>query len=387
MSGSGFQLKLAAFGAAAFLLAGVMIGVALRPLLGGKGPVEAPAAVAGPQAKAGGGPRGGGGPARGAALPAVTIAAVERSTVEKRIDAVGTSRAARSVTLIAEATGLVKEVRIKSGSKVAAGDVLLKIDDTEQLAALARLRAQYPIAKANSDRYAALFKEEAASRLEAEAAFNAYKAVEADLKAAEFAVSQRTIRAPFAGVIGLTPIESGDYIRAGELVTTIDDLTALIIEFTVPQESAADVKTGQAVSAMLASAQGARVAGAVSAIDSRVDALSRTLKIEATFDNSDGALLPGATYAVTTTNEGAPALALPGLAVQWDRTGAYVWKLEESGAASRIGVRIIQRRDETVIAEGDLKPGDRIIVEGADRVRPGMTFPASLGGGAQRASG
>ncbi|MFZ5618670.1 MAG: efflux RND transporter periplasmic adaptor subunit [Pseudomonadota bacterium] len=384
MSGSGFQLKLAAFGAAAFLLAGVVIGVAIRPHLGGKSPAEAPAAA--PLANAGVGGRPRGGPPRGAVLPAVTFAAVERSAVEKRIDAVGTSRAARSVTLISEATGLVKEVRIKSGSKVAAGDVLLKIDDTEQVAALARLKAQYPIAKANSDRYAALFKEEAASRLEAEAAFNAYKAAEADLTAAEFSVSQRTIRAPFAGVIGLTPIESGDYIRAGELVTTIDDLTALIIEFTVPQESAADVKTGQAVSAMLASAQGARVTGAVSAIDSRVDALSRTLKIEATFDNSDGALLPGATYAVTTTNEGAPALALPGLAVQWDRTGAYVWKLEES-AALRVGVRIIQRRDETVIAEGDLKPGDRVIVEGADRVRPGMMFPVSIGGDAQRASG
>lgn len=391
MAGSSLRLKIAAFGAVGFFLAGILIGISFRPLLGGHRQSEAragAAASASPQANPRAEGRSAAAPLRGGAmLPAVTSAAVLQSTVEKRIDAVGSSRAARSVTLVSEATGLVREVGVRPGSKVAAGDVLLKIDDTEQVAALARLKAQYPIAKANADRYAALLKEEAASRLEAEAAFNAYKAVEADLKAAEFAVSQRTIRAPFAGVIGLTSIEPGDYVRAGEVVSTIDDLTALIVEFTVPQESAADVKLGQEVSAALASAHGARVIGAVSAIDSRVDALSRTLKIEATFDNAEGALLPGATYAVTTTNAGAPALAMPGLAVQWDRTGAYVWKLDESGAVSRVAVRILQRRDQTVIVEGDLEPGDRVIVEGADRVRPGMVFPAAAGGDAQRASG
>jgi RND family efflux transporter MFP subunit len=313
-------------------------------------------------------------------LPAITVAAVETSTVEKRIDAIGASRSAKSVTLIAEATGLVKEVRIKSGQKVAAGDLLLQIDDSEQRFALTRLKSQYPIAKANAERYADLLKNNAASRLETEAAFNAYKAIEAELKAAEFAVSQRAIRAPFAGVVGLTSIEPGDYIRAGEVATTIDDLSALVIEFTVPQESAGDVKPGQMVKAVLASSQGESVEGEITAVDSRVDAVSRTLKVEATFANEGGALLPGATYAVTTTNAGAPALSMPGLAAQWDRTGAYVWKLDETGAALRVGIRILQRRGDIVVAEGDLKAGDLVIVEGADRVRPGMQFPDAVSG-------
>ncbi len=269
----------------------------------------------------------------------------------------------------------MKEVRIKSGEKVAAGDLLLQIDDSEQRFALARLRAQYPVAKANSERYADLLKNEAASKLEAEQAFNEYKAVEADLKAAEFAVGQRAIRAPFAGVVGLTTIEAGDYIREGEVATTIDDLTSLVVEFAVPQESAGDVKPGQKVRAALASSLAEGVDGVITAVDSRVDAVSRTLKVEASFNNEKGTLIPGATYAVTTTNAGAAALSMPGLAVQWDRTGAYVWKIEQDGAVSRRAVRILQRRDQIAIVEGELSAGDLVVVEGADRVRPGMSFP------------
>ena len=256
-----------------------------------------------------------------------------------------------------------------------AGELLLEIDDAEQRIALARLKAQYPIAKLNAERYADLLKNDAASKLEAEAAFNAYKSIEAELKAAEFSVSQRRIVAPFAGVVGLTSIEPGSYIRAGDVATTIDDLSSLIIEFAVPQESAGDVKLGQKVAAVLAASQTARAAGVISAVDSRVDAASRTLKVEASFENADGALLPGATYAVSTTHEGAPALSAPGLAVQWDRAGAYVWKLGADGAVVRSAIRILQRRDQIVVAEGDIAAGDRVIVEGADRVRPGMRFP------------
>lgn len=347
---------------AVILSAGVALGLAMRP--------EGNLAGAAP------GP-GGGGRAAAGMLPAITTEAVQPSIVEKRINAVGVGRAAKSVTLISEATGLVTEVNFRPGEKVAAGAVLLQIDDAEQRIALARLDAQFPIAKENADRYAGLLESGAGSRLESEIAFNAFKALEAERNAAAYAVSQRTIRAPFEGVVGLTTIEPGDYVRAGEVATTIDDLSSIIIEFAAPQESAADVKLGQGVTAVLAANPGARVEGVITAVDTRVDPASRTLKVEATFTNAGGGLIPGATYEVTTTNEGAKALSMPGLAVQWDRTGAYVWKLTPDGAVERASLRILQRRDEIVIAEGDLSAGDRIIVEGADRVRPGMTFPSA----------
>lgn len=374
---------------AAGALAGLVLGGVAVWLATGPGGGADSAPQAGPPGRSAGGP--GGGFGRGGMLPAVTTEKVAPATIARTIDAVGFGRAAKSVTLVSEATGLVEAVPAKAGEPVKAGDVILKLDDSEQKIAVARARAQFPIAKANADRFAALFQEESASKLEADSAFNAYKAAEAELKSAEFALKQRTINAPFDGVVGLTEIEPGDYLRAGDIVTTIDDLTALIVEFSVPQEDAAGVKIGQKVDAILAGGSGAGMTGKVSAIDSRVDAASRTLKIEASFDNAKGVLLPGATYAVRTTNEGAPALAVSGLAVQWDRTGAYVWKLGPDGAAIRAGVNVLQRRDETAVLEGELVAGDIVIVEGADRVRPGMSFPqtssASTGSGAGRSAG
>ena len=131
-----------------------------------------------------------------------------------------------------------------------------------------------------------------------------------------------------------------------------------------------------AVCALLASGSGSAHEGSVTAIDSRVNPASRTLKIEATFANEDNALLPGAVFAVSTTSAGAPAVSVPGLAIQWDRAGAYVWKRSADGVAVRADIKILQRTDDIVLVEGSLEPGDSVVSEGADRVRGGLPLPA-----------
>ncbi len=359
-------------------LGAVSVGIVLSSKSNGSGD-----RAGGPGGPPGAGAAGPGAFARGGLAPAVTVAEAAPATIGRTLEAIGSARSSKAATLVSETAGLVTAVEIAAGSAVQAGDPLLRLDDEEQRIALARARAQYPTAKANADRFAALQEEEAASRLEADTAFNEFKAVEADLRAAEFALGQRTIRAPFDGVIGLTTIRRGDYLRVGDIVTTIDDPGSLVVEFTAPQEAAAAVKIGQRVEATLAGASAKTLEGAVSAIDSRVDPVSRTLRIEATFSGGDE-ILPGAIYAVKTTNEGSPAISVPGLAVQWDRTGAYVWKLGDGGAATRASVTILQRNDDIAIVAGEIAAGDTVIVEGADRVRPGMAFPPA---GAERRGG
>ncbi|GJL91723.1 efflux RND transporter periplasmic adaptor subunit [Hyphococcus sp.] len=312
---------------------------------------------------------------RGGYAPAVSMVAAQPASVGKTLDVIGEGRSLKSVTLTSEATGLVTQVNIAPGKSVTEGDVLLRLDDEQQRIALERARAQYPIAKDNADRYADLEKTEAASALEAEAAFNNFKTIEADMRAAQFAVQQRTIRAPFDGVIGLTAIEAGDYLRAGDVVATLDDTSSLIVAFSIPQESSDAVAIGQTVTARLASG-GASHEGVVSAIDSRVDPTTRTLKIEAAFENEDNALLPGAIFAVSTTSRGKPAVSVPGLAIQWDRDGPYIWKRGEDGSAVQASVSILQRTDDIVLVSGEIESGDVIVFEGADRVRKGIPLPA-----------
>ena len=237
------------------LALGVLVGVAIGAAATGfvlstrdGAPQNAAAANGGGR----GGPGGGAG-GRGGFAPAVSLAVAQAASVGKTLDVIGEGRALKSVTLTSEATGLVVEVAIAPGKNVKQGDVLLRLDDEQQRIALDRAKAQYPIARDNAERYASLKETEAASALESEAAFNNFKTVEADLRAAQFAVQQRTIVAPFDGVIGLTEIERGDYLRAGDLVATLDDTSSIVVEFAIPQEAASSVVLGQKVRALLAS--------------------------------------------------------------------------------------------------------------------------------------
>ncbi|MEM9495177.1 MAG: efflux RND transporter periplasmic adaptor subunit [Pseudomonadota bacterium] len=342
----------------------------------------------------GGGPGGRG--ARRAYAPDVAMVRAKSAAVAKTIDVLGEARALKSVAIAAEVTGLVQVVNVAPGKRMKEGDVLLEIDHEAQAIALDRARAQYPIAKSNAERYRALEAENAGSALEAEQAFNALKTLEADLRSAEFALSQRVIKAPFDGIAGITTIEAGDYVRSGDVVTTLDDTSSIVVEFSVPQEAAAYVALDQAVTARLTSDAARAHAGVVSAIDSRIDPASRTLRVEATVDNAEGLLLPGAVFAVSTTSDGEKAISVPGLAVQWDREGAYVWRRTDEGVAVRASVRILQRTDDQVLVEGDIEPGDAIAADGADRVRAGLKLPAVAGaygapasssGGAQAGAG
>ena len=357
------------------LLAGALIGLAIG-VAATSYVVSAGSDEAVNQASAGGGPRGGGRGGRGGYAPVVAMAVAEKAAVARSVEVIGRARALKSIAITAEVTGLVKEVNIAPGKRVENGDLLVQIDDAEQQVALQRARAEYPIAKQNADRYSDLQSDAAASELEAEQAKTNYVSVQAQLRSAEVAVQQRKITAPFDGIAGITEIEPGDYLRAGDVVVTLDDTSSIIVEFSVPQESAAYVNIGQPVSASLTSAAAVKFDGEIIAIDSRVDPASRTLRVEARVNNEGGRLIPGAVLAVSTTAEGEPAVSAPGLAVQWDRGGAFVWRRNDEGAAERVSIVILQRREDVVLVEGDLKPGDVIVSEGADRVRGGVPLPA-----------
>ena len=373
-------------------LAGVMVGAIAGGLISAvivSGMPQSNGASASAEARSApmrGGP---GGRRGGYRAPPTSLAPAEAARVSVAFDAIGVVRAQRSLEISTEVAGIVEAVAFQPGQYVEAGDELLRIQDREQVIALQRARAQYPIAKRNAERFAALAKEDAASALEAENAFNQVKALEADLRAAEFALSRRTITAAFDGRVGLTEIEPGNLVAAGQLVTTLDATDTVVVVFDIPQEVAQDIVIG-GLATVTDLRGGVSAEGKVTAIDTRVDAASRTLNVEATFDNPDNFLRPGATVTVSTQNEGATGVRVPGLAVQWDRTGSFVWRRGPEGSAVRAGVEILQRTASDAIVRGSLAPGDLIVVEGADRVRPGMPLSqrgADDGGAAFSVSG
>ncbi|GAB4520428.1 MAG: efflux RND transporter periplasmic adaptor subunit [Amphiplicatus sp.] len=323
--------------------------------------------------------------------PAVALARVTFAPVERTLKAIGSGRAIQSVVLNAEVAGIVAEILVEPGQRVVRGAPLLKLDSREQEIALAKARAEYAIAKTNAERFSGLIEDEAASALELEAAQNAYAAARAALRQAEYERDRRTVRAPFDGVVGLIDLDVGDFLSVGARITTIDDLSALLVDFSIPEAASPFVRPGLEITAIAPSAGGRSFVGTVRAIDSRIDPVTRTRRVEAVLVNEDQALAPGATFAISISAPEQDAVKAPGLAIQWDRAGAYVWKLSDNGVAQRVPVTILQRTGDSVLLDAPLTAADYIVAEGADIVRAGMPLPrpdeAARAGAANAAAG
>jgi RND family efflux transporter MFP subunit len=333
------------------------------------------------------GARGPGGPGDAQQRPpAVTLVHPETAPIDQVLTAIGTGRALQSLTLNAEVDGIIKEILITPGEMAKAGEPLILMDNREQEIAVARSRAEFNIAKTNATRFEGLVEDEAASALEYEATQNQLAATTAAMRQAEYELSRRTIRAPFAGIVGLTQLDVGDYVTSGTALTTIDDVSSLLVDFVIPESASPFVRIGLDVKATAQASGGRTVTGRIRAIDSRIDPASRTRRVEAVLANQENLLIPGSTFSISLDVPGRQAIVLPGLAVQWDRAGAYVWRADANGAAERVPVVILQRNADTVQVEAALSPSDLIVGEGADLVRPGAPLrqrgaDASVAGG------
>ncbi|MCG8408909.1 MAG: efflux RND transporter periplasmic adaptor subunit, partial [Phycisphaerales bacterium] len=184
---------------------------------------------------------------------------------------------------------------------------------------------------------------------------------------------RRAIRAPFSGEIGLIDVGIGDYVTPTTPVANLDERNTLLIEFRLPERFANQVRLGQQIDLNTTALPGVELVGSVSGIDSRVDTVSRTLLVQGTLNNEADLARPGMSFDVNLAFEGKELPAVPALAIQWDRNGSYVWKVE-SGHTVRSGVSIVGRQSDRVLIDGDLEVGDNVVTEGTASVRQGMAY-------------
>ena len=287
-----------------------------------------------------------------------------------RLRALGDGEAASSVTVVPEGTGVLREVTVRSGQTVAAGDVLARLDgEAEEIARDIAARAVSD-AEATRARRATLIRSQAGTQADLDEADNALARARLALREAELALSRRRVVAPIAGVVGLVEVEPGDRVTSDTAIATIDDRTTLRVDFRVPERFAALVAVGQSVGATSFALPGRELVGTISAVGSRVEADSRTLPVRATFDNADDRLRPGMSFSLALAFEGETLPAVPPLAVRWDGDGSHVWQVVD-GAARRVPARIVQRDANRVLVDAALAEGDRVVVEGLLSLRDG----------------
>jgi RND family efflux transporter MFP subunit len=286
------------------------------------------------------------------------------------VTALGTAKAARSVTIYPEVTGVVAEVSFTPGEAVDAGEVLLRLESDEQQVALDRARVTLEQALETLERARTLAQSKTISEVALSDAERAAQIAEIEVRTAEIMLARRSIAAPFAGVTGLTDISVGDLVSTSTAITMLDDLSTIRVGFEVPERRSGRIRQDQPITATAQALPGEKFTGRIAAIDNRIDETTRTLRLEAELDNPDQALKAGMAIAVTLDFETDQQLAVPTLSIQWDRRGSYVWKIVE-GAARRAEVTILQRESGIVMVAGDLVPGDRVVVEGVQRLREG----------------
>lgn len=337
----------------------------------------------GQQGSAGRSAAAGGQRAAGGHGGAVLVVTAPVATDDTGIDvkAVGTVAATQEVTLYPQDNGIVTDVAFSPGGRVAKGETLVRLDDSDQQVALDKARIALTTAQSAVDRAEQLAKSNNITNVALTDARTAVQTAEIGLKAAQNDLAKRTIKAPFAGTIGLTDIAVGDLITSSKAIATLDDVSKVKVAFDIPERASGLVAVGQPVTATTEALAGQTFKGTISAVDNRVDPVARTLKVEATLPNDASVLKPGMALTVAMSFPGKPHPAVPSLAVQWDRTGAYVWKVAD-GAVRRIPVQILGRRSGAVIVSGELAENEPVVVEGLQRLHQGskVTEAAANGG-------
>ena len=214
------------------------------------------------------------------------------------------------------------------------------------------------------------------------------------LRDSELALDRRSIRSPITGIVGIVPVEAGNYVTTQTAIVTIEDRSEIIVDFWVPERYASGIAVGAPLSATPIARPNEVLEGAVSAVDNRLDEESRTLLVQAKLDNARDTLRPGMSFQVSMRFPGDSYPSVDPLAIQWGTDGAFVWAVRD-GRAVRVSVRIVQRNTESVLVAAELTEADSVVTEGVHVVRDGAellvasnrTQPAAIGATAPAANG
>ena len=336
--------------------------------------------------------RGGPGGARGE-VPQVALVSPTTRIFTERLELLGVAKGRQSVTLSAATTQLVSRVLFTPGQTVAKGQVLLELKSNEQDAALAQARAREVQSRRAYDRWRTLGGQGYASAAAVDQYESAWKTAQADVAAAEARLSDRVIRAPFAGVVGLSDIAPGAVINPGAAIVTLDDLSSVRVDFQVPDRFLASVKEGQPLTATVDAWPDARFNGRIIRLDTRIDERTRALTARSEFSSADGRLKPGIMLRVGVSQGSRTALALPESAVAVQGEGASVFVLVEDGGRMTVQQRPVVaglRQDGWVEIREGVTPQDRVVADGLNRIQSGQPVrpagapsPVDRKGGAQ----
>jgi membrane fusion protein (multidrug efflux system) len=311
----------------------------------------------------------------------VSAARAALSQWQPQIEAVGSLRALNGADLSLEVSGVVDSIDFKSGDDVKEGDVLLKLRSEDDVAKLQSLQAVADLNEITYDRDQKQFKLQAVSQATIDTDVANLKNAKAQVAQQQAILDKKTLRAPFAGHLGIRAVDLGQYLSAGTTIVTLQALDPIFMDFFVPQQAVDQIRIGQHVNVKVDAFKDQTFAGEISALNPRVDTSSRNVQIRATLKNADHKLLPGM-YATVDIATAAPQdlVTLPQTAITYNPYGNTVYIVDTKGTDGNGKPQQVVRQtfvttgatrgDQVAVLKG-INDGDMVVTAGQIKLHNG----------------
>jgi membrane fusion protein (multidrug efflux system) len=286
------------------------------------------------------------------------------------ITAVGSLLSDESVQIAAETAGRISDIKFTEGDVVAAGEVLITLDDTLIAAQREDAQARLTLANANYERAASLRKTGTASQTTLDTAKSEQLIAQAVYDLVEAQHQKLSIKAPFPGVLGFRTISPGAYVTAGTALVNLEKIDRLKVNFSVPEYYLAKLSVDQRIEIIADALPGTRFEGQIYAIDPAVDVNGRAIRVKATLSNEAGRLRPGLLARITVKGSPRTAVTIPESALVSRGSDFLVYKAD-NGKAKETKVLAGRRENGFVeILEG-VEVGQQVVIAGQARLRDG----------------
>src|SRR3989440_12467251 len=317
---------------------------------------------------------------------AVNVAEAKSEVIPNLLTAVGDLAAVHQVNVTSDVNGRIIEILFTSGSSVKAGTPLVQLFDGPEQGDLASYKAQATMAQLSLDRAKQLAARQFGPQATVDQAQSAYEQANAGIAKTQAIISQKLVRAPFDGELGVRRVEVGQFLTAGTQIVSLTDLDQLYANFTVTEKDSGNLKVGQIVRVVVDAYPGRKFEGQITTIEPQISTDTRNIRVQATIANPDHILKPGM-FATTTVvlPDKPPVITVPETAVDYTLYGDSVFliteKKEDSGNTSLTAVRTFVRTGSRVEGRAEItrgiKPGDRVVAAGQLKRQSGAAVAIS----------